>query len=166
MIGNNEIPKVGIYTFVIKSRFGMHLHPLYVCALLNDLFGIQTRSGCQCSTVSGQKYLGIDLELSRKYKEALMNEQEILRIGFCRLNFNYFFTKQDCDYIIDCIEFVAQYGWMFLPHYTVSREGKWSNIIESQKMKRHWLREISYKSGKMEYLNSKDQDARGVFPAS
>uniref|UniRef100_A0A7S3MXF4 Uncharacterized protein n=1 Tax=Strombidium inclinatum TaxID=197538 RepID=A0A7S3MXF4_9SPIT len=164
MIGNNELPKVGIYTFVIKSKLGKYLHPLFVCSLLNDLFGLQTRAGCQCSTVSGQKFLGIDLNLSRRYKEALMNEQEVLRIGFCRLNFNYFFSREDCEYILRCIEFVAEYGWMFLPHYSVNLGGKWGNIVENQLPRRRWLKEISYDSGKMTYMDSTQKFSKGIFP--
>jgi hypothetical protein len=51
----------------------------------------------------GQKILGIDLELSREYKEALMNGQELLRMGFTRVNFNYFLTESDIEYILDAI---------------------------------------------------------------
>jgi hypothetical protein len=46
LLGNNHLPKVPIYTFVIKSKFGKILHPNFVCSLLSDLFGIQSRAGC------------------------------------------------------------------------------------------------------------------------
>jgi len=55
----------------------------------------------------GQKLLGIDLKLSREFKEALMSGQELLRMGFTRVNFNYFLTDEDVNYIVDAIEFVA-----------------------------------------------------------
>lgn len=58
------------------------------------MFGIQSRAGCQCSAMYGQKILGIDLKLSREYKDALMNGQELLRMGFTRVNFSYFFTDE------------------------------------------------------------------------
>ena len=38
-------------------------------------------------------------------------------MGFTRVNFNYFFTMEDVNYICSAIEFVAEYGWLFLPHY-------------------------------------------------
>ena len=53
LLGNNALPKVAIYTFIIKSKMGKILHPNFVCSLLNDLFGIQSRAGCQCSAIYG-----------------------------------------------------------------------------------------------------------------
>jgi len=117
LLGNNNLPKVSIYTFLIKSRFGKILHFNFITSILNDLFGIQTRSGCICSAVWGQKILGIDLALSRRYKEVLFEGHELMRMGFTRFNLPYFASMEEIDYIIDCIEFVANLGWMFLPNY-------------------------------------------------
>jgi len=41
----------------------------------------------------GQKILGIDLKLSREFKEALFDGNEILRVGFVRINLNYFINE-------------------------------------------------------------------------
>ena len=90
LLGNNNLPKVPIFTFIIKTKNGKILHPFFVTSLLNDLFGIQTRSGCSCASMYGQKILGIDLGLSRRYKEALYEGHELLRMGYTRFNFNYF----------------------------------------------------------------------------
>lgn len=46
-----------------------------------------------------------------------MNGNELFRMGFTRVNFPFFFTDEEIDYILNAIEFVAQYGWMFLPDY-------------------------------------------------
>ena len=41
-------PHIPVFSFMIS--FGdKFLHPNYVCALLNDLFGIQSRPGCSCA---------------------------------------------------------------------------------------------------------------------
>jgi len=53
LLGNNLLPKVGIFSFIVKSRFGKILHPNYITSLLNDLFGIQTRAGCACAAMYG-----------------------------------------------------------------------------------------------------------------
>jgi len=55
--------------------------------------------------------------MTRSLKEALFDGIETLRIGFTRVNFSYFFTDEDVKYILDAIEFISNYGWMFLPHY-------------------------------------------------
>lgn len=165
LLGNNELPKVAIYTFVIKSKLGKILHPNFVCSLLSDLFGIQSRAGCQCAAMYGQKVLGIDLHLSREYKDALMSGQELLRMGFTRVNFNYFFSDEDIDYILDAIEFVCEFGWLFLPHYTFDKDsGVWVNRSESEQKQRSWLGAIDYSSGAIQYQNSSDPTLRGSFP--
>lgn len=165
LLGNNDLPKVSIYTFIIKTKLGKILHPNFVCSLLSDLFGIQSRAGCQCSSMYGQKVLGIDLKLSREYKEALMNGQELLRMGYTRVNFNYFMTPEDTEYILQAIEFICQYGWMFLPHYKFDQDlGYWINRDEVEQKQRSWLGEIDYSSGKMSYLSSRDEKQRGQFP--
>lgn len=51
------------------------------------------------------------------FKEALFEGNELLRVGFTRLNVSYFMNEEDINYILDAIEFVSNYGWMFLPHY-------------------------------------------------
>lgn len=45
LLGNNELDKVPIYSFEIR-HMGKFLHFHFVGKLLNDLFGIQTRTGC------------------------------------------------------------------------------------------------------------------------
>jgi len=45
LLGNNELEKVPIYSFLIRCK-GKFLHFHFVGKLLNDLFGIQTRTGC------------------------------------------------------------------------------------------------------------------------
>ncbi len=53
LLGNNNLPKVSIFSFVIKSKKGKILHSNFVTQLLNDLFGIQSRAGCMCSAIYG-----------------------------------------------------------------------------------------------------------------
>ena len=79
-----------------------------------------------------------------------MSGQELLRMGFTRVNFNYFLTDEDVDYILDAIEFVCQYGWMLLPHYKFDQDiGNWTNREESEQKQRAWLGEIDYSQGSM-----------------
>ena len=60
LMGNNNLPKVPIFAFVIRTLDGKILHPNFVTQLLGDLFGIQTRSGCSCAGMYGLKLLGVD----------------------------------------------------------------------------------------------------------
>jgi len=40
LLGNNSKPKVNIYSFLVKTKFGKFLNPNFVVSILNDLFGI------------------------------------------------------------------------------------------------------------------------------
>jgi hypothetical protein len=88
----------------------------------------------------GQKMLGVDLKLSREYKEALFDGNELLRLGYTRINLNFFIADEEIDYILSAIEFVAKYGWMLLPHYQFEVEtGIWINREEKESRVRSWL---------------------------
>ena len=86
-----------------------------------------------CSAIYGQKVLGIDYKLSKIFKEALMDGNELLRMGFTRLSFNYTLEDKEVDYVLNAIEFICNYGWMFLPHYKFDQDlGIWVNRDESE----------------------------------
>lgn len=81
----------------------------------------------------GQELLGLDVKYSREMKDALMNGNELMRIGFTRMNFNFFMHPDEMEYALDAIEFVANYGWMLLPHYKFDIDlGIWINRDEHE----------------------------------
>ena len=50
LLGSTLVPRLPIFSFLIRHPIaGVFLHHNYVCALLNDLFGIQARGGCACA---------------------------------------------------------------------------------------------------------------------
>jgi hypothetical protein len=100
----------------------------------------------------GQKMLGIDLKLSGEYKEALFDGNELLRLGYTRINLNYFIPDEEIDYILSAVEFIANFGWMFLPHYQFEVEtGIWVNREDKESRVRTWLGQIDYSYGMMTY---------------
>ena len=154
LIGNNSLQKVPIYAFMIKWK-GKFLHFHFAGKLLNDLFGIQTRTGCSWAAVYGQQLLGINLELAREYKKALWSGHEMVRMGYVRMNFSWFMDQEEIDYILDAIEFVSKYGWMFLPDYTFNKDlAEFYCRIDTDHQERNWIGEISYSEGFMNFTNS------------
>ena len=110
----------------------------------------------------GQKILGIDLSLSRRYKEALYEGHELLRMGYTRLNFNYFQTEADIDYVLEAVEFVCSYGWMFLPNYKFDVDlGIWVHRNEHEQQTRIWLGEIDYSQG---FMGTRQIGVRSKLP--
>ena len=50
LLGSTSVSRLPIFSFLIRHPIaGVFLHHNYVCALLNDLFGIQARGGCACA---------------------------------------------------------------------------------------------------------------------
>ena len=62
VLGDHQADRLSIVSFVVRHGENGFLHHNYVVALLNDLFGIQSRGGCSCAGPYGHRLLGIDLE--------------------------------------------------------------------------------------------------------
>ena len=99
------------------KRGDKELHYGFVVRLLNDLFGIQARGGCSCAGPYGHSLLGMDMSYSRALQSQIAAGNAILRPGWVRLNFNYFISEAEFDYLLGAIELVAKHGWRLLPCY-------------------------------------------------
>jgi len=125
VLGNHEAERLSIVSFVIRTEDKV-LHHNYVVALLNDLFGIQARGGCSCAGPYGHRLLGIDLETSSRFEDVIAAGSEVLKPGWVRLNFNYFISDAEFEYIVDAVHMIASDGWRLLPLYTYETEtGVW-----------------------------------------
>eukprot|EP01124_Arcella_intermedia_P014761 TRINITY_DN2132_c0_g1_i3.p1 TRINITY_DN2132_c0_g1~~TRINITY_DN2132_c0_g1_i3.p1 ORF type:complete len:772 (-),score=193.80 TRINITY_DN2132_c0_g1_i3:85-2400(-) len=150
----SKVRKLAIFSFLISdpSKPGMHfLHYNFVCALLNDLFGIQSRGGCACAGPYAQVLLGISNELAQNYQDLLIQgENEGLKPGFIRLNFNYFITEEEFEFILSSIEFVCKEGWKFLPQYSFNEAtNEWKHISNVKAMQCLHLDSFALKDGKV-----------------
>ena len=74
--GGKHLP---IFSFLIRpfSDKSTVLHPNFVCALLNDLFGIQARGGCMCAGPFSQALLGLTPAHNKRIEEALLDKHEV-----------------------------------------------------------------------------------------
>lgn len=124
LVGRHTInkTKVPVYSFLIKFN-KKFLHYNFVCSLLNDLFGIQSRGGCICASTYGIYALDITDDDLHFLETSVVSGKEIFRPGFTRINFHYTLTDAEIDYILDAVEFVCYYGWMFLGLYKYKIEG-------------------------------------------
>jgi len=61
LLGNLQAERLSIVSFTVRHG-PRYLHHNFVVALLNDLFGIQSRGGCSCAGPYGHRLLGIDIE--------------------------------------------------------------------------------------------------------
>jgi selenocysteine lyase/cysteine desulfurase len=126
LLGNLERERLSIVSFVVRAPSGRYLHHNYVVALLNDLFGIQSRGGCSCAGPYGHRLLGIDLDRSHEFEREIAGGCEGIKPGWVRVNFNYFVSDAVVDYVVEAVRMVAADGWKLLGDYlfdTVS--GRW-----------------------------------------
>lgn len=118
ILGNLEAERLSIVSFVVRRPGGQYLHHNYVVALLNDLFGIQSRGGCSCAGPYGHRLLGIDLDRSHEFEREIAHGCEGIKPGWVRINFNYFISESVLDYVVEAVAMVADHGWLLLPDYT------------------------------------------------
>jgi selenocysteine lyase/cysteine desulfurase len=116
LLGNTKAERLSIVSFVVRHD-GEYLHHNFVVALLNDLFGIQSRGGCSCAGPYGHRLLGIDVELSNQYEREIRLGCEGIKPGWVRVNFNYFVSEQVFEYILEAVHLVAADGWRLLADY-------------------------------------------------
>ncbi len=117
ILGNQEVERLSIVSFVVRHGENGFLHHNYVVALLNDLFGIQSRGGCSCAGPYGHRLLGIDLDQSHEFEREINQGCEGIKPGWVRVNFNYFITDATLQYVIDAVHWVAAHGAALLPEY-------------------------------------------------
>lgn len=121
--------RVGIVSFNIKTASGKYLHPKFITVLLNDLFGIQSRAGCSCAGPYGHQLLGIDEETSEQYRALIQKGYHGIKPGWCRVGFHYVMDEPEVDYIINCVNFIADNGAEFLPWYKFClKQASWQHI--------------------------------------
>ena len=130
ILGNPDLERLSIVSFVVRYEGpdGAHryLHHNYVVALLNDLFGIQSRGGCSCAGPYGHRLLGIDLERSHEFEREIGRGCEGIKPGWVRVNFNYFISETVFEFILAAVELVASDGGRLLSQYRFEPEtGLW-----------------------------------------
>ena len=117
VLGNPKAERLSIVSFVVKRPDGKYVHHNAVVAMLNDVFGIQSRGGCSCAGPYGHRLLGIDLEHSQAFEREILGGCEGIKPGWVRVNFNYFISEEVFRYIVDAVAMVAEHGWKLLPEY-------------------------------------------------
>lgn len=134
-MGSLAVERLSIFSFLIRNeQTGLFLHSNFVGVLLNDLFGIQSRSGCACAGPYAGYLLNMPYELFNAYEQILIKNDTIdendlsishdttkaklLKPGFTRFNLSFFFEEEKVEFVLNAIKFVCEHGWKFLPLYS------------------------------------------------
>ena len=126
ILGNLTADRLSIVSFTVRRPGGRYLHHNLVVAILNDLFGIQSRGGCSCAGPYGHRLLGIDIERSHEFEREITHGCEGIKPGWVRVNFNYFVSEDVFRYVVQAVGLVADHGWKLVPEYRFDlASGRW-----------------------------------------
>jgi selenocysteine lyase/cysteine desulfurase len=164
ILGNLDAERLSIVSFVVRAPSGRYLHHNFVVALLNDLFGIQSRGGCSCAGPYGHRLLGIDVERSHEFEREIAAGCEGIKPGWVRANFNYFISEAVFAYLVEAVRLVARDGWKLLTDYRFDPvTGLWRHhrgVVEPPLR----LRQVGYDAdGEMTYPRHNDRAPETEF---
>jgi selenocysteine lyase/cysteine desulfurase len=153
VLGDLELERLPIVTLGIRhelpDRPGGMLHGHLVVALLNDLFGIQARSGCFCAGPYMHRLIPIDEVTSAGYEAETLRGREGIKPSFVRLSFDYFISETVFRYLVDVVHFIADEGWKLLRLYRFdARTGLWQHR-DGRRRAGLSLHDVSYESGSL-----------------
>ncbi|OGO53580.1 MAG: aminotransferase [Chloroflexi bacterium RBG_16_72_14] len=164
ILGSHQAERLSIVSFVVRHD-GRYLHHNFVVALLNDLFGIQSRGGCSCAGPYGHRLLGIDIETSHEFEREITRGCEGIKPGWVRVNFNYFISEPVFEFILDAVDLVAREGWRLLPEYAFDpATGLWRHRDGLPEPPLS-LRDIRYADGRMAYDGHRRHEAESRLAA-
>ncbi|MFO7890918.1 MAG: aminotransferase class V-fold PLP-dependent enzyme [bacterium] len=129
LLGNTDPDKrISIASFNIHDPWGTILHAKFITALLNDLFGIQSRAGCSCAGPYGHYLLNIDTNTAHRYWDWVNKGCGGMKPGWCRVGFHYTMDDSEAQYIIDAVNFIGSKGYLFLSAYKFHLDsGVWTH---------------------------------------
>jgi selenocysteine lyase/cysteine desulfurase len=161
LLGNPAAERLSIVSFVVRCGQGRFLHHEFVVALLNDLFGIQSRGGCSCAGPYGHRLLGIDLDRSHSFERAISDGCEGIKPGWVRINFTWFLSDAVADFLVEAVRLVARHGWRLLDDYAFDpATGRWAHR-EGRVPPPMSLRDVRYEDGAVDWPHRRVQVTDG-----
>ncbi|KAL4706705.1 hypothetical protein ACJJTC_014460, partial [Scirpophaga incertulas] len=183
---SQTVRRLPIFSLMVKHPRGTFLHHNFVCAVLNDVFGIQARGGLSSNLNYGSDILGIDDQLLREYEKLLNVEaqrevarvrklsdvkapeipihNEHLRPGFCRVSLPFFMSDNELAFVLEALKMVATEGWKILPQYVVNPQtGQWRHHTCSILRDKKSLYSLKFHNGKVT-SHERRISGPGIFP--
>ncbi|CAK1542707.1 unnamed protein product [Leptosia nina] len=182
----SSVRRLPIFSLMVKHPRGTFLHHNFVCAILNDVFGIQARGGLNNNLSYGSDVLGIDEQLLKEYEKLLDVEaqreiarvrklsvvkspevpihNEPLRPGFCRISLPFFMSECELAFVLEALKMVATEGWKILPQYAVNAvTGQWRHHTCSVLRDKKSLYSLRFHDGKIT-AHERRVSGPGIFP--
>ena len=116
ILGPRTSDRLAVVALGIRHPRGL-LHANFVVAVLSDLFGIQTRSGCFCAGPYIHRSYPIDDEWSRRMHAEVRRGHLGAKLAFTRVSFPFYTSPAAFEYVLSAVHLVADEGWALLPSY-------------------------------------------------
>ena len=150
--------RLPIFSIKIKHE-DKYLHPKFAAKLINDLFGIQTRAGCACAAPYGHRLLDISEETSHLFRYFVNEKVTAVKPGWIRFNIHYIMSEYEVDFICNAVEFIAEYGYLFMNEYILDiKTGNWSHKNHNKPFS---IVENFGLEESLEYIDTADTKAEG-----
>ena len=124
-----------VFAVVMFDDSGNRYHFHLMQRILNDIFGIQLRSGCNCAGPFGVKLLEDIFDLKDK-QEKLLKEVKAgdfsKKPGWVRFNVHYSFTNYDMKYLLFALRFITENGSHIANNFYEESDGEY-HISQIQK---------------------------------
>ena len=151
---------------------GFYLHQDLICAMLQDLFGIQSRIVSALDHSYASDLFGITDKKQQYLDLAFTNGRKTLGAiipGLVQIDIAWYFSMEQVtknivilnsdfkrhgiyqvEFILDALLLIAEEGWKLLPQYNFSTStGEWFHINNFAFVDRRCLKNISYADGEM-----------------
>jgi selenocysteine lyase/cysteine desulfurase len=86
---------------------GGWLHHGFVCKLLNDVYGIQARSGCSCAGPYGHVLLGVSEQTSQLQSQLAAEGEACVKGGWARVSFSLSTQPDEVEYVAAAVHQVG-----------------------------------------------------------
>lgn len=169
ILGNLDTKRLPIFPMLFYNPdTGRFLHHDFVAMLMNDVFGIQVRSGCACAGPYGLDLFGMSEKRANEFKKLIAADcggcdaesdgyshkkkyssidyrNAVFKPGFVRLNIPYFVSDDTLKFVHKAVKVIAENAWKLLPSYDFDQAtGKWTFKGVEQKVHRKQLQSISF----------------------
>jgi selenocysteine lyase/cysteine desulfurase len=163
ILGNPKLERLAIVSLGLRHPRGL-LHSNFVVAVLNDLFGIQARSGCFCAGPYLHRMYAIDDAWSERMDAEIALGHLGAKLGFFRINFNYFISQAVFDYVVEAVHLLASDGWKLLPLYRFDPyTGLWHHA-SGRPRPPLTLHDVSFASGTLEFQGPRATKPESALP--
>ncbi len=110
----HQTPQIPVFAVTIRD-----LHYNLIVALLNDLYGVQSRGGISCCSLFAQHLLHLDNQQKTAIYRDIVGDRGVpADYGWCRLSFHYSLTDAQVQYCLRALDCVAEHGLQLAPWYS------------------------------------------------